>query len=42
MENKLSTHEIDLLEYSFFSLCEEVDLFFCQHKHTDYFAANMD
>jgi hypothetical protein len=28
-ENKLSKHEIDLLEYSFFSLCEEVDLFYC-------------
>ena len=29
MENKLSQHELKLLEYSFFSLSEEIDLFYC-------------
>lgn len=37
MAKKLSAHELELLEYSFFSLCEEVDIFYCQHRHTDYF-----
>ena len=27
---KLTPHEIQLIEYSFFSLCEEVDLFYCE------------
>jgi len=26
---KLTPHEIKLIEYSFFSLCEEVDIFYC-------------
>ena len=26
---KLTQHEIALIEYSFFSLCEEVDIFYC-------------
>lgn len=32
---KLTEHEIQLLEYSFFSLCEEIDLFFCERKEPD-------
>ena len=27
---KLTPHEIQLIEYSFFSLSEEVDLFYCE------------
>ena len=32
---KLTSHEIKLIEYSFFSLCEEVDLFYCEQKEPD-------
>ena len=36
--NKLNEHELSLLEYSFFALCEEVDLFYCFHLQKDYFS----
>ena len=29
---KLTEHEILLIEYAFFSLCEEVDIFYCSEK----------
>ena len=32
---KLTPHEIQLIEYSFFSLCEEVDLFYCEQKEEE-------
>ena len=32
---KLTPHEIQLIEYSFFSLCEEVDLFYCEQKEIE-------
>ena len=32
---KLTPHEIQLIEYSFFSLSEEVDLFYCEHKEAE-------
>jgi hypothetical protein len=38
MQTKLSAHEIELLEYSFYSLCEEIDLFYCSKMHSDYFS----
>lgn len=39
MQNKLSAHEVELLEYSFYSLCEEIDLFYCSQLHADYFSS---
>ena len=32
---KLTPHELLLIEYSFFSLCEEVDLFYCKEKEDE-------
>ena len=32
---KLTPHEIQLIEYSFFSLSEEVDLFYCEQKEIE-------
>lgn len=32
---KLRPNEIALIEYAFFSLCEEVDIFYCQHKEEE-------
>ena len=29
---KLSEYELNLYEYSTFSLCEEIDIFFCKHN----------
>ena len=34
-QSKLTEHELQLLEYSFFSLCEEVDIFYCSAKEKD-------
>ena len=35
-ENKrLTDHEIQVIEYAFFSLCEEVDLFYCEQKEEE-------
>ena len=41
-ENKLTEHELQLLEYSFFSLCEEVDLFYCRSMEAGYLAQIFD
>ena len=41
-DNKLTEHELQLLEYSFFSLCEEVDLFFCRSMEADFMAQVFD
>lgn len=35
---KLTEHELNLLEYSFFSLNEEIDLFYCQKVHEEFFS----
>ena len=32
---KLRPNEIALIEYAFFSLCEEVDIFYCQHMEEE-------
>lgn len=37
MANKLSQHELELLEYSFFSLSEEIDLVYCKQLNKGYF-----
>ena len=33
---KLSDHELRLLEYSFFSMCEEIDIFYCVNQNKVY------
>lgn len=32
----MTEHELQLLEYSFFSLCEEVDIFYCRQKEAEF------
>ena len=34
---KLTEHELSLLEYSFFSFNEEIDIWYCQKVHEDFF-----
>ena len=33
--DKLCQYELNLYEYSAFSLCEEIDIFYCQKRNLD-------